>query len=78
LTVSIVRIAEVRSRRHVPGESKSVEQVRRTIIRLLLTVCGNAKENCPIFPGNTTTIHHAFKDPAAFQGSDQDRLAFFR
>jgi len=66
------------SRRHVPGESKSVDKFAGQSFDYVLTVCGNAKENCPIFPGNTTTIHHAFKDPAAFQGSDQDRLAFFR
>jgi arsenate reductase len=41
-------------------------------------VCDNAKESCPIFPGKTVTIHHAFEDPAALQGSGEERLALFR
>ncbi len=44
----------------------------------VLTVCDNAKESCPIFPGGTKTIHHSFEDPAALQGSEEQRLAAFR
>jgi arsenate reductase len=58
--------------------SKSVDEFAGQSFDYVLTVCDNAKESCPIFPGNTATIHHAFEDPAAFQGSDQDRLALFR
>ncbi len=43
----------------------------------VLTVCDNAKETCPVFPG-TVTIHESFKDPAAFHGSTEDQLALFR
>ena len=58
--------------------SKSVDEFAGQSFDYVLTVCDNAKESCPIFPGNTATIHHAFEDPAAFQGSDQDLLALFR
>ena len=58
--------------------SKSVDEFAGQSFDYVLTVCDNAKESCPIFPGNTATIHHAFEDPAAFQGSDQDRVALFR
>lgn len=44
----------------------------------VLTVCDNAKEACPIFPGQTVTIHHSFHDPAAFDGSEEERIALFR
>ena len=44
----------------------------------VLTVCDNAKEACPIFPGQTVTIHHCFLDPAAFDGSEEERIALFR
>jgi len=44
----------------------------------VLTVCDNAKESCPIFPGNVITIHQNFEDPAVLQGSEEERLAVFR
>jgi arsenate reductase len=44
----------------------------------VLTVCDNARESCPIFPVGTITIHHSFQDPAAFEGSKDERLAIFR
>ena len=44
----------------------------------VLTVCDNARESCPLFPGNTVAIHHNFEDPAAVQGSEEERLAAFR
>jgi arsenate reductase len=44
----------------------------------VLTVCDNAKENCPVFPGHSKRIHKAFQDPAALQGTEDERLALFR
>jgi arsenate reductase len=58
--------------------SKSVDEFAGQSFDYVLTVCDNAKESCPIFPGNTATIHRAFEDPAAFHGSGQDRMALFR
>lgn len=58
--------------------SKSVDEFTGQHFDYILTVCDNAKESCPIFPGKTVTIHHSFEDPAAFQGSEEDRLAAFR
>jgi arsenate reductase len=43
-----------------------------------ITVCDNAAETCPIFPGPAQRIHWSFPDPAASQGSDAERLAAFR
>jgi arsenate reductase len=34
-------------------------------------------DSCPIFPGETITIHRNFEDPAALQGSEEERLALF-
>lgn len=44
----------------------------------LITVCSNAEDNCPIFPGMGMRLHWPFEDPAAFTGSDQEILGKFR
>jgi arsenate reductase len=44
----------------------------------LITVCGNAEERCPIFPGVGVRLHWPFEDPAAFEGTDEEKLAKFR
>lgn len=43
----------------------------------VITVCDNAAETCPIFPGKAQRIHWSFPDPAAAQGSDAEILAAF-
>ena len=58
--------------------SKSVDEFTGHQFDYVLTVCDNAKENCPIFPGKTVTIHHNFEDPAAVQGLEEERLEAFR
>jgi len=44
----------------------------------VFTVCDHAHEACPVFLGSTKTIHRSFVDPAAFLGSDDERLDRFR
>ena len=58
--------------------SKNVDEFIGQHFDLVLTVCDNAKENCPIFPATTKTIHQSFEDPAAVEGTDAERLASFR
>ena len=58
--------------------SKVVDEFAGQSFDAVLTVCDNAKETCPIFPGHGTRIHHAFSDPAAVAGSEADRLDAFR
>jgi len=58
--------------------SKSVDEFTGQQFDYVLTVCDNAKESCPLFPGQTVLIHKNFEDPAALQGSEEDRLALFR
>ena len=58
--------------------SKSVDEFTGQHFDYVLTVCDNAKESCPIFPGKAVTIHQSFEDPAALQGSEEERLAAFR
>jgi arsenate reductase (thioredoxin) len=58
--------------------SKSVDEFDGQQFDYVLTVCDNAKESCPVFAGKTAAIHHSFEDPAAAQGSDEEKLAAFR
>ena len=58
--------------------SKHVDEFKGQSFDYVLTVCDNAKENCPVFPGHSTRIHKAFQDPAALQGTEEERLALFR
>jgi len=58
--------------------SKSVDEFAGQPFDYVLTVCDTAKESCPIFPGKAATIHQSFEDPAAAQGSEEERLAVFR
>jgi arsenate reductase len=61
-----------------PHRSKSVEEFTGQEFDYVITVCDNANEQCPIFPGNTKRIHWGFEDPAAAEGDEQTRLAVFR
>ena len=45
---------------------------------VLVTVCSQAEEQCPIFPGVATREHWPFANPASAPGSDEERLAKFR
>ena len=44
----------------------------------VITVCDQAKESCPVFPGARATAHWSIDDPAAVAGSEPQRLAAFR
>jgi arsenate reductase len=59
-------------------QSKSVmDYVGRVHMGIVITVCSNAEERCPIFPFTTQRIHWPFEDPAAFVGSEAETLAKF-
>jgi arsenate reductase len=57
--------------------SKSVEEFAGQVFDYVITVCDNAREQCPVFPAKTTRIHWSFDDPAA-EGDEEQRLAVFR
>lgn len=61
------------------GHSKDVmEFLGQLHVSYVITVCSNAEERCPIFPFTTQRLHWPFEDPAAFQGTDEEKLAKFR
>jgi arsenate reductase (thioredoxin) len=58
--------------------SKHVDEFAGHSFDYVLTVCDNAREACPVFPGKTVTIHHGFVDPADCSGPERVRLDLFR
>ena len=58
--------------------SKHVREFEGQSFDYVITVCDDANESCPVFPGETRRIHWSFPDPAAIEGSDTERLAAFR
>lgn len=58
--------------------SKSVDEFIGQEFDYVITVCDNAKENCPIFPAQTERLHWSFEDPAAVTGDFAARLSAFR
>jgi len=57
--------------------SKSVDEFLEEPFDYVITVCDNAKESCPVFPGNAERIHWSFDDPAAYEGTDDEKLSEF-
>jgi arsenate reductase len=58
--------------------SKSVEEFTGQTFDYVVTVCDNARDNCPVFPAAAERIHWSLEDPAAVEGSEDERLAAFR
>ncbi|MCX6054160.1 MAG: arsenate reductase ArsC [Chloroflexi bacterium] len=61
-------------------KSKSVsEYLGKVLVQILITVCDDAEKNCPTnWPGITKKLHWSFEDPAAFIGSEDEKLSKFR
>jgi arsenate reductase (thioredoxin) len=60
------------------GRSKSVEEFRGKEFDLVITVCGDAEENCPLWLGKGKRHHIGFTDPAKVSGSTEEVLGVFR
>jgi arsenate reductase (thioredoxin) len=58
--------------------SKNVDEFEGHRFDYVITVCDNAREPCPVFFGRAQKLHRDFEDPAAFTGSEEQRLALFR
>ncbi len=59
--------------------SKSVDECAGQEFDYVITVCDNANEHCPVFPGKTERIHRSFEDPPPpATGDEAHRMAIFR
>lgn len=59
------------------ASSKSVEEFLGQQFDYVITLCDQANETCPIFPGDPQRIHWSFPDPSAVEGSEEARLRAF-
>lgn len=60
------------------NRSKHLDEFRDRPFDLVVTVCDNARESCPVFPGAKQLAHWPFPDPAEAEGSEEEKLAVFR
>lgn len=58
--------------------SKHLNEFLHSRIETVITVCGNADQACPMFPGQVNRHHWGFDDPAKAGGTEEEKLAVFR
>ncbi len=59
-------------------ESKTLDRYLNEPFDCVITVCDDANEACPFFPGAQSRLHWSFEDPSRAEGSEEERLAVFR
>lgn len=59
-------------------ESKTLDRYLNESFDYVITVCDDANEACPVFPGAARRLHWSLPDPSAAGGSKEERLAVFR
>lgn len=57
--------------------SKSWEEFHGTEFDFVITLCDNAKESCPVWPGQPILAHWGSPDPADFEGVEEERETYF-
>jgi arsenate reductase len=58
--------------------SKHLDEFLGGPVETVITVCGNADQACPTFPGRVNRHHFPFDDPAHARGSEEEQMAVFR
>lgn len=60
------------------ARSKSVSEFVGQSFDYVVTVCDQARQSCPVFPGVHDSLHWGYEDPAAAEGTEAERLQVFR
>lgn len=58
--------------------SKHLNEFQEDRFDLVVTVCDNARESCPVFSGAKETLHWPFEDPAHATGTEEEQMSVFR
>ena len=58
--------------------SDIIEDLPESEFDFVITVCDNARENCPYYPSKTKMIHQTFTDPSDLEGSSEEKNESFR
>ncbi len=58
--------------------AESLNEFDDTSFDYVVTMCADVQENCPIFPGGATYLHHPFDDPVSVKGSGSEQCSPFR
>ena len=58
--------------------SKHMNEFLNRKVDTVITVCGNADQACPMFPGQANRYHWGFDDPAHASGTEEEKLAIFK
>lgn len=73
-----IRVLDEAGLDHSWARSKSVDEFLDQSFDYVITVCDEARQVCPVFPGEKqTTLHWGYEDPAKVEGTDAQRLAAF-
>jgi arsenate reductase len=75
LAIKVMQEAGINISQH---RSKHLTEFLEQNVETVITVCGNADQACPIFPGQVNRHHWAFYDPAKAEGSEEEILNVFR
>ncbi|MDL5054017.1 arsenate reductase ArsC [Oscillatoria laete-virens NRMC-F 0139] len=60
------------------ARSKSMDEFKDTHLDFVITVCDNARESCPVWPGQPIVAHWGSEDPAAVEGDDEKKFRAFQ
>ena len=75
MAVEVMKEIEIDISAHT---SKHLDEFLQREVNTVITVCGNADQACPIFPGQAEKHHWPFNDPAKATGSEEEIRAVFR
>ena len=75
MAVEVMKEIEIDISAHT---SKHLDEFMQREVHTVITVCGNADQACPIFPGQAEKHHWPFDDPAKATGSEEEIHAVFR
>ena len=75
MAVEVMKEIEIDISAHT---SKHLDEFLQQEVHTVITVCGNADQACPIFPGQAEKHHWPFNDPAKATGSEEEIRAVFR